>query len=57
MWAMSDRGIPRSYPDDGRFGIHLPSDQCKGKATFVRFTGNRWQVKPLQARVWDESQN
>ena len=26
MWAMSDRGIPRSYRTMEGFGIHLPPD-------------------------------
>ncbi|WP_405424394.1 catalase HPII [Pantoea stewartii] len=55
MWAMSDRGIPRSYRTMEGFGIHtfrLINDE--GKATFVRF---HW--KPLAGKaslLWDESQ-
>ncbi|EOI1136175.1 catalase HPII [Klebsiella pneumoniae] len=55
MWAMSDRGIPRSYRTMEGFGIHtfrLINDE--GKATFVRF---HW--KPVAGKaslVWDEAQ-
>ncbi|WP_410515403.1 catalase HPII [Pantoea allii] len=55
IWAMSDRGIPRSYRTMEGFGIHtfrLINDE--GKATFVRF---HW--KPLAGKaslLWDESQ-
>lgn len=42
MWAMSDRGIPRSYRTMEGFGIHtFRLINAEGKATFVRFTGNR----------------
>ncbi|WP_437611040.1 catalase HPII [Erwinia sp. V71] len=55
FWAMSDRGIPRSYRTMEGFGIHtfrLINDE--GKATFVRF---HW--KPVAGKaslLWDESQ-
>lgn len=56
MWAMSDRGIPRSYRTMEGFGIHtFRLINAEGKATFVRF---HW--KPLAGKaslVWDEAQN
>ncbi|MFP1527551.1 catalase [Escherichia coli] len=55
MWAMSDRGIPRSYRTMEGFGIHtFRLINAEGKATFVRF---HW--KPLAGKaslVWDEAQ-
>lgn len=55
MWAMSDRGLPRSYRTMEGFGIHtFRLINAKGEATFVRF---HW--KPLAGKasmVWDESQ-
>ena len=55
MWAMSDRGIPRSYRTMEGFGIHtFRLINAEGKATFVRF---HW--KPLAGKaslLWDESQ-
>ncbi|MFG6655589.1 catalase HPII [Scandinavium sp. M-37] len=55
MWAMSDRGLPRSYRTMEGFGIHtFRLINAEGKATFVRF---HW--KPLAGKasmVWDESQ-
>ncbi|WP_343644726.1 catalase HPII [Enterobacter sp.] len=55
MWAMSDRGIPRSYRTMEGFGIHtFRLINAEGKATFVRF---HW--KPVAGKaslVWDESQ-
>ncbi len=55
MWAMSDRGIPRSYRTMEGFGIHTYKlVNAEGKATFVRFL---W--KPLAGKkslVWDEAQ-
>ena len=55
MWAMSDRGIPRSYRTMEGFGIHtFRLINAQGKATFVRF---HW--KPLAGKaslVWDEAQ-
>ncbi|WP_333893399.1 catalase HPII [Atlantibacter subterraneus] len=55
IWAMSDRGIPRSYRTMEGFGIHtFRLINAEGKATFVRF---HW--KPVAGKaslVWDESQ-
>ncbi|KNC88208.1 catalase HPII [Trabulsiella odontotermitis] len=55
MWAMSDRGIPRSYRTMEGFGIHtFRMINAAGKATFVRF---HW--KPVAGKaslLWDESQ-
>ncbi|MCV3771354.1 MULTISPECIES: catalase HPII [Enterobacter] len=55
MWAMSDRGIPRSYRTMEGFGIHtFRMINTEGKATFVRF---HW--KPVAGKaslVWDEAQ-
>ena len=55
FWAMSDRGIPRSYRTMEGFGIHtFRLINAKGKATFVRF---HW--KPVAGKaslLWDESQ-
>ena len=55
IWAMSDRGIPRSYRTMEGFGIHtFRLINADGKATFVRF---HW--KPVAGKaslLWDESQ-
>ncbi|HEJ0417144.1 TPA: catalase HPII [Klebsiella aerogenes] len=55
MWAMSDRGLPRSYRTMEGFGIHtFRFINAEGKATFVRF---HW--KPVAGKaslVWDEAQ-
>ncbi|HKS35205.1 MAG TPA: catalase, partial [Enterobacteriaceae bacterium] len=55
IWAMSDRGIPRSYRTMEGFGIHtFRMVNAEGKATFVRF---HW--KPVAGKaslLWDESQ-
>ena len=55
QWAMSDRGIPRSYRTMEGFGIHtVRLINAEGKATFVRF---HW--KPVAGKaslVWDEAQ-
>jgi len=55
IWAMSDRGIPRSYRTMEDFGIHtFRLINAEGKATFVRF---HW--KPVAGKaslLWDESQ-
>ena len=53
MWALSDRGIPRSLRMIEGFGIHtfrlLNED---GDATFVKF---HWRPKlGLQSHIWDE---
>lgn len=55
IWAMSDRGIPRSYRTMEGFGIHtFRMINAEGKSTFVRF---HW--KPVAGKaslLWDESQ-
>lgn len=55
MWAMSDRGIPRSYRMMEGFGIHtyrFINDE--GQSSFVRF---HWKpVAGLRSLVWDEAQ-
>lgn len=55
IWAMSDRGIPRSYRTMEGFGIHtFRFINAEGKGTFVRF---HW--KPVAGKaslLWDESQ-
>ncbi len=54
LWAMSDRGLPRSLRMMEGFGIHsfrLLND--KGDSTFVKF---HWRPKlGLQSTVWDEA--
>ncbi|RAW02095.1 catalase [Pseudochryseolinea flava] len=54
MWAMSDRGIPRSFRTMEGFGIHtFRLVNAKGKSTFVKF---HWKPKlGLQSTVWDEA--
>lgn len=55
LWAMSDRGIPRSYRTMEGFGIHtFRLINAQGKSTFVRF---HW--KPVAGKaslLWDEAQ-
>ncbi|WP_434388941.1 catalase [Melittangium boletus] len=55
MWAMSDRGIPRSYRMMDGFGVHtFRFVNAQGVSRFVKF---HW--KPLlgvHSLVWDESQ-
>ncbi len=55
MWAMSDRGIPRSYRTMEGFGIHTYRlVNAEGRSCFVRF---HW--KPLYGTtslIWDEAQ-
>ncbi len=47
MWAMSDRGIPRSYRTMEGFGIHtFRRLMPKGRQRLYVSTGNHWQVKP-----------
>lgn len=55
MWAMSDRGIPRSYRTMEGFGIHtFRMINAKGKSCFVRF---HWKPKyGKSSLLWDESQ-
>ncbi|TJZ93511.1 catalase [Paracoccus gahaiensis] len=54
MWAMSDRGIPRSLRMMEGFGVHtfrLVNDE--GKSTFVKF---HWKPRlGLQSQVWNEA--
>ncbi len=54
MWAMSDRGIPRSYRMMQGFGVHtfrLVNDQ--GMSTFVKF---HWKPKlGTHSLVWEEA--
>jgi catalase len=54
MWAMSDRGIPRSLRMIEGFGIHsFRLLDAEGKSTFVKF---HW--RPLlgtQSTLWDEA--
>lgn len=54
LWAMSDRGIPRSLRMIEGFGIHsFRLINAKGEATFVRF---QWRPKlGLQSTTWNEA--
>ena len=54
VWAMSDRGIPRSLRMMEGFGIHsFRLLDAKGKSTFVKF---HWRPKlGLQSTLWDEA--
>lgn len=54
LWAMSDRGIPRSLRMIEGFGIHsYRFINAKGESTFVRF---HWRPRlELQSHVWDEA--
>ena len=54
LWAMSDRGIPRSLRMIEGFGIHsFRLVNARGESTFVRF---HWRPKlGLQSLVWDEA--
>ena len=54
LWAMSDRGIPRSLRMIEGFGIHsFRLVNATGESTFVRF---HWRPKlGLQSLVWDEA--
>lgn len=55
MWAMSDRGIPRSYRTMEGFGIHTYRlVNAQGKSHFVRF---HWKpIYGTSSLVWDEAQ-
>lgn len=55
IWAMSDRGLPRSFRTMEGFGIHtFRLINAEGKVTFVRF---HWKpVAGTASMVWDESQ-
>jgi catalase len=54
MWAMSDRGIPRSFRFMEGFGVHtFRLVNAKGKSVFVKF---HWKPKlGLQSVVWNEA--
>lgn len=54
LWALSDRGIPRSLRMIEGFGIHsFRLINAKGESTFVKF---HWRPKlQLQSHVWDEA--
>ncbi|HET7370599.1 MAG TPA: catalase [Gammaproteobacteria bacterium] len=54
IWAMSDRGIPRSLRMIEGFGIHsFRLINADGEPTFVKF---HWRPKlGLQSTVWDEA--
>ncbi|MFY9945931.1 MAG: catalase, partial [Exiguobacterium chiriqhucha] len=55
MWAMSDRGIPRSLRMMEGFGVHtFRLVNKEGKAHFVKF---HWKPKlGVHSQVWDEAQ-
>ena len=54
MWAMSDRGIPRSLRMIDGFGVHsFRLLNAKGESTFVKF---HWRPKlGVQSTCWDEA--
>jgi catalase len=54
MWAMSDRGIPRSLRMIEGFGVHsFRLLDAKGRSTFVKF---HWRpVLGAQSTLWDEA--
>ncbi|MTH61863.1 catalase [Paracoccus litorisediminis] len=54
LWAMSDRGIPRSYRMMEGFGIHtFKLVNAEGVESFVKF---HWRPRlGTQSLVWDES--
>src|SRR6202012_5590995 len=54
MWAMSDRGIPRSFRMIEGFGVNTFRLVDKdGKGTFVKF---HWKPKlGLQSTCWDQA--
>ncbi len=54
MWAMSDRGIPRSLRMIEGFGVHsFRLLDAKGGATFVKF---HWRpALGMQSTLWDEA--
>ncbi|KAI8983866.1 catalase-like domain-containing protein [Pilobolus umbonatus] len=55
LWALSGRGIPRSYRQMEGFGVHTYRlVNAQGKSTFVKFV---WKPKAgLSNLVWDEAQ-
>ncbi|WP_323008564.1 catalase [Paracoccus sp. (in: a-proteobacteria)] len=54
IWAMSDRGIPRSLRMMEGFGVHtFKLVNAEGKESFVKF---HWRPKlGMQSLIWDES--
>ncbi|MBM3605253.1 MAG: catalase [Alphaproteobacteria bacterium] len=54
MWAMSDRGIPRSLRMIEGFGVHtFRLVNAEGRSTFVKF---HWKPRlGLQSQVWNEA--
>lgn len=54
MWAMSDRGLPRSLRMMEGFGVHtFRFINAKGKGTFVKF---HWKpTLGMQSTTWDEA--
>ncbi|MBK1795165.1 catalase [Devosia sp. WQ 349] len=54
MWAMSDRGIPRSLRMIEGFGVHtFRFVNAKGEGTFVKF---HWKpVLGIESTTWDEA--
>jgi catalase len=55
MWAMSDRGIPRSYRTMEGFGVHtFRLVNAKGETSLVKF---HWKpVAGVHSLVWEEAQ-
>ena len=55
MWAMSDRGIPRSYRTMEGFGVHtFRLVNADGETTLVKF---HWKpVAGVHSLVWEEAQ-
>ncbi|MEV6415809.1 catalase [Kribbella sp. NPDC051718] len=55
MWAMSDRGIPRSYRTMEGFGVHtFRLVDAKGETCLVKF---HWKpVAGIHSLVWEEAQ-
>jgi catalase len=55
MWAMSDRGIPRSYRTMEGFGVHtFRLVDAEGGSTLVKF---HWKpVAGVHSLVWEEAQ-
>ena len=54
MWAMSDRGIPRSYATMQGFGVHsFRFVNASGESVFVKF---HWNPRAgTHSMVWDEA--
>ncbi len=54
MWAMSDRGIPRSFRMMEGFGVHtFKLVNAEGRETFAKF---HWRPRiGMQSLIWDES--